>query len=44
MVKRDIPEGGEEAVQVQAQSIRELGSLLVKTGQAAQLGGLLKYV
>ncbi|KAM5215773.1 26S proteasome non-ATPase regulatory subunit 11 isoform X1 [Desmodus rotundus] len=43
-VKRDIQENDEEAVQVKEQSILELGSLLAKTGQAAELGGLLKYV
>ncbi|KAH0510694.1 26S proteasome non-ATPase regulatory subunit 11 [Microtus ochrogaster] len=37
-------ENDEEAVQVKEQSILELGSLLAKTGQAAELGGLLKYV
>ncbi|EPY80267.1 26S proteasome non-ATPase regulatory subunit 11 [Camelus ferus] len=44
VVKRDIQENDEEAVQVKEQSILELGSLLAKTGQAAELGGLLKYV
>ncbi|MGH0118209.1 UNVERIFIED_CONTAM: hypothetical protein FKN15_050804 [Acipenser sinensis] len=44
MVKRDIQENDEEAVRVKEQSILELGSLLAKTGQAAELGGLLKYV
>ncbi|XP_053425324.1 26S proteasome non-ATPase regulatory subunit 11 isoform X2 [Nycticebus coucang] len=44
IVKRDIQENDEEAVQVKEQSILELGSLLAKTGQAAELGGLLKYV
>uniref|UniRef100_W5N5P4 Proteasome 26S subunit, non-ATPase 11b n=1 Tax=Lepisosteus oculatus TaxID=7918 RepID=W5N5P4_LEPOC len=43
-VKRDIQESDEEAVRVKEQSILELGSLLAKTGQAAELGGLLKYV
>uniref|UniRef100_A0A673GE62 26S proteasome regulatory subunit Rpn6 N-terminal domain-containing protein n=1 Tax=Sinocyclocheilus rhinocerous TaxID=307959 RepID=A0A673GE62_9TELE len=32
------------AVHVKEQSILELGGLLAKTGQAAELGGLLKYV
>ncbi|OPJ78886.1 26S proteasome non-ATPase regulatory subunit 11 [Patagioenas fasciata monilis] len=44
MVKRDVQENDEEAVQVKEQSILELGSLLAKTGQAEELGGLLKYV
>uniref|UniRef100_A0A2K5QJV6 PCI domain-containing protein n=1 Tax=Cebus imitator TaxID=2715852 RepID=A0A2K5QJV6_CEBIM len=44
IVKRDIEENDEEAVKVKEQSILELGSLLEKTGQAAELGGLLKYV
>ncbi|GAB1296554.1 26S proteasome non-ATPase regulatory subunit 11 [Apodemus speciosus] len=35
IVKRDIQENDEEAVQVKEQSILELGSLLAKTGQAA---------
>jgi hypothetical protein len=35
LVKRDIQENDEEAVQVKEQSILELGSLLAKTGQAA---------
>ncbi|NWZ38469.1 PSD11 ATPase, partial [Brachypodius atriceps] len=43
-VKRDVQENDEEAVQVKEQSILELGSLLAKTGQAEELGGLLKYV
>ncbi|OXB56638.1 hypothetical protein ASZ78_003929, partial [Callipepla squamata] len=42
--KRDVQENDEEAVQVKEQSILELGSLLAKTGQAEELGGLLKYV
>ncbi|TKS92398.1 26S proteasome non-ATPase regulatory subunit 11A 26S proteasome regulatory subunit RPN6-A [Collichthys lucidus] len=37
-------ESDEEAVRVKEQSILELGGLLAKTGQAAELGGLLKYV
>uniref|UniRef100_A0A4W3HXX6 Proteasome 26S subunit, non-ATPase 11b n=1 Tax=Callorhinchus milii TaxID=7868 RepID=A0A4W3HXX6_CALMI len=44
IVKRDIQQDDEEAVRVKEQSILELGSLLAKTGQAAELGGLLKYV
>ncbi|XP_006896018.1 PREDICTED: 26S proteasome non-ATPase regulatory subunit 11-like [Elephantulus edwardii] len=44
IVKRDIQKNDEETVQVKEQSILELGSLLAKTGQAAELGGLLKYV
>ncbi|NXE84787.1 PSD11 ATPase, partial [Cochlearius cochlearius] len=44
LVKRDVQENDEEAVQVKEQSILELGSLLAKTGQAEELGGLLKYV
>ncbi|KAF7649275.1 hypothetical protein LDENG_00144130, partial [Lucifuga dentata] len=44
IVKRDIQESDEEAVRVKEQSILELGGLLAKTGQAAELGGLLKYV
>ncbi|CAJ1076013.1 26S proteasome non-ATPase regulatory subunit 11A [Xyrichtys novacula] len=44
IVKRDIHESDEEAVRVKEQSILELGGLLAKTGQAAELGGLLKYV
>uniref|UniRef100_A0AAQ4RED0 PCI domain-containing protein n=1 Tax=Gasterosteus aculeatus aculeatus TaxID=481459 RepID=A0AAQ4RED0_GASAC len=44
IVKRDIQENDEEAVRVKEQSILELGGLLAKTGQAAELGGLLKYV
>ncbi|MGH0147249.1 UNVERIFIED_CONTAM: hypothetical protein FKN15_011608 [Acipenser sinensis] len=44
IVKREIQENDEEAVRVKEQSILELGSLLAKTGQAAELGGLLKYV
>ncbi|NXL50454.1 PSD11 ATPase, partial [Podilymbus podiceps] len=44
IVKRDVQENDEEAVQVKEQSILELGSLLAKTGQAEELGGLLKYV
>ncbi|KAG7262068.1 hypothetical protein CRUP_002604 [Coryphaenoides rupestris] len=43
-VKRDVQESDEEAVRVKEQSILELGGLLAKTGQAAELGGLLKYV
>ncbi|KAG9346238.1 hypothetical protein JZ751_008063 [Albula glossodonta] len=43
-MKRDVQEDDEEAVRVKEQSILELGSLLAKTGQAAELGGLLKYV
>ncbi|XP_009882023.1 PREDICTED: LOW QUALITY PROTEIN: 26S proteasome non-ATPase regulatory subunit 11, partial [Charadrius vociferus] len=43
-LKRDVQENDEEAVQVKEQSILELGSLLAKTGQAEELGGLLKYV
>ncbi|NXF76904.1 PSD11 ATPase, partial [Sclerurus mexicanus] len=43
-VKRDVQENDEEAVQVKEQSILELGMLLAKTGQAEELGGLLKYV
>uniref|UniRef100_A0A672KDI5 26S proteasome non-ATPase regulatory subunit 11A-like n=1 Tax=Sinocyclocheilus grahami TaxID=75366 RepID=A0A672KDI5_SINGR len=42
--KRDIQDNDEEAVRVKEQSILELGGLLAKTGQAAELGGLLKYV
>ncbi|NWS16594.1 PSD11 ATPase, partial [Pachyramphus minor] len=42
-VKRDVQENDEEAVQVKEQSILELGSLLAKTGQAEELGGLLKF-
>ncbi|GCC30193.1 hypothetical protein chiPu_0008641 [Chiloscyllium punctatum] len=44
IVKRDIQQDDEEAVRVKEQSILELGGLLAKTGQAAELGGLLKYV
>ncbi|CAB1444614.1 unnamed protein product [Pleuronectes platessa] len=44
IVRRDIQENDEEAVRVKEQSILELGSLLAKTGQAAELGGLLKFV
>lgn len=44
IVKHDNQENDEEAVQVKEQSILELGSLLAKTGQADELGGLLKYV
>uniref|UniRef100_A0A663MVR3 Proteasome 26S subunit, non-ATPase 11 n=1 Tax=Athene cunicularia TaxID=194338 RepID=A0A663MVR3_ATHCN len=44
LLKRDVQENDEEAVQVKEQSILELGSLLAKTGQAEELGGLLKYV
>uniref|UniRef100_A0A8C6KDZ9 Proteasome 26S subunit, non-ATPase 11 n=4 Tax=Nothobranchius TaxID=28779 RepID=A0A8C6KDZ9_NOTFU len=44
IVKRDIQDCDEEAVRVKEQSILELGGLLAKTGQAAELGGLLKYV
>ncbi|KAM6957471.1 26S proteasome non-ATPase regulatory subunit 11A-like [Aplochiton taeniatus] len=44
IVKRDIVENDEEAVRIKEQSILELGGLLAKTGQAAELGGLLKYV
>eukprot|EP00079_Xenopus_tropicalis_P039604 XP_017953375.1 PREDICTED: 26S proteasome non-ATPase regulatory subunit 11 isoform X1 [Xenopus tropicalis] len=44
IVKRDIQESDEEALRVKEQSILELGGLLAKTGQAAELGGLLKYV
>nr|XP_046209120.1 26S proteasome non-ATPase regulatory subunit 11-like isoform X1 [Oncorhynchus gorbuscha] len=44
IVKRDIQESDEEAVFVKEQSILELGGLLAKTGQAAELDGLLKYV
>uniref|UniRef100_A0A3P9J3Q3 26S proteasome non-ATPase regulatory subunit 11A n=1 Tax=Oryzias latipes TaxID=8090 RepID=A0A3P9J3Q3_ORYLA len=44
IVKRDIQDTDEEAVRVKEQSILELGGLLAKTGQAAELGGLLKYV
>ncbi|KAJ4940941.1 hypothetical protein JOQ06_027231 [Pogonophryne albipinna] len=44
IVRRDIQENDEEAVRVKEQSILELGTLLAKTGQAAELGGLLKFV
>uniref|UniRef100_A0A8C4SKB2 Proteasome 26S subunit, non-ATPase 11 n=1 Tax=Erpetoichthys calabaricus TaxID=27687 RepID=A0A8C4SKB2_ERPCA len=44
IVKRDVQESDEEALRVKEQSILELGTLLAKTGQAAELGGLLKYV
>ncbi|CAL8283540.1 unnamed protein product [Boreogadus saida] len=44
IVKRDVQESDEEALRVKEQSILELGALLAKTGQAAELGGLLKYV
>ncbi|XP_043911171.1 26S proteasome non-ATPase regulatory subunit 11 isoform X3 [Protopterus annectens] len=44
IVKRDVQDTDEEAVRVKEQSILELGTLLAKTGQAAELGGLLKYV
>ncbi|NXX86272.1 PSD11 ATPase, partial [Urocolius indicus] len=44
IVKRDVQENDEEAVQVKEQSILELGLLLAKTGQAEELGGLLKYI
>ncbi|XP_068605644.1 26S proteasome non-ATPase regulatory subunit 11A-like [Brachionichthys hirsutus] len=44
IVKRDVQQGDEEAVRVKEQSILELGGLLAGTGQAAELGGLLKYV
>ncbi|KAJ0001563.1 hypothetical protein NQD34_006583 [Periophthalmus magnuspinnatus] len=44
IVKRDIHDSDEEAVRIKEQSILELGGLLAKTGQAAELGGLLKYV
>ncbi|XP_016425918.1 26S proteasome non-ATPase regulatory subunit 11B-like [Sinocyclocheilus rhinocerous] len=44
IVRRDVQEDDEEAVRVKEQSILELGTLLAKTGQAAELGGLLKFV
>ncbi|TKS89451.1 26S proteasome non-ATPase regulatory subunit 11B 26S proteasome regulatory subunit RPN6-B [Collichthys lucidus] len=44
IVRRDVQENDEEAVRVKEQSILELGMLLAKTGQAAELGGLLKFV
>uniref|UniRef100_A0AAQ5YHE2 PCI domain-containing protein n=1 Tax=Amphiprion ocellaris TaxID=80972 RepID=A0AAQ5YHE2_AMPOC len=44
IVRRDVQENDEEAVRVKEQSILELGTLLAKTGQAAELGGLLKFV
>ncbi|KAJ8254585.1 hypothetical protein COCON_G00211970 [Conger conger] len=44
IVKRDVQDSDEEAVRVKEQSILELGGLLAKTGQAAELGGLLKFV
>ncbi|XP_061893037.1 26S proteasome non-ATPase regulatory subunit 11A-like [Entelurus aequoreus] len=44
IVKRDIQASDEEALRVKEQSILELGGLLAKTGQATELGGLLKYV
>uniref|UniRef100_A0A8C9U1Y1 Proteasome 26S subunit, non-ATPase 11b n=1 Tax=Scleropages formosus TaxID=113540 RepID=A0A8C9U1Y1_SCLFO len=44
IVKRDFEEDDEEALRVKEQSILELGALLAATGQAAELGGLLKYV
>ncbi|TRY54006.1 hypothetical protein DNTS_015562 [Danionella cerebrum] len=44
IVKREVKEDDEEAVRVKEQSILELGTLLAKTGQAAELGGLLKFV
>uniref|UniRef100_A0A8C5BWN0 26S proteasome non-ATPase regulatory subunit 11B n=1 Tax=Gadus morhua TaxID=8049 RepID=A0A8C5BWN0_GADMO len=44
IVRRDVQESDEEAVRVKEQSILELGTLLAKTGQAAELGGLLKFV
>ncbi|KFW76093.1 26S proteasome non-ATPase regulatory subunit 11, partial [Manacus vitellinus] len=43
-VKREVYEDDEEAVQVKEQSILELASLLAQTGQAEELGGLLKYI
>ncbi|XP_064492978.1 26S proteasome non-ATPase regulatory subunit 11 [Pseudopipra pipra] len=44
IVKREVYEDDEEAVQVKEQSILELASLLAQTGQAEELGGLLKYI
>ncbi|KTF76472.1 hypothetical protein cypCar_00037899 [Cyprinus carpio] len=44
IVRRDVQDDDEEAVRVKEQSILELGTLLAKTGQAAELGGLLKFV
>uniref|UniRef100_A0A8C5Q4Z0 Proteasome 26S subunit, non-ATPase 11 n=1 Tax=Leptobrachium leishanense TaxID=445787 RepID=A0A8C5Q4Z0_9ANUR len=44
VLKRDVQESDEESLRVKEQSILELGGLLAKTGQAAELGGLLKYV
>uniref|UniRef100_A0A674CEB4 Proteasome 26S subunit, non-ATPase 11b n=1 Tax=Salmo trutta TaxID=8032 RepID=A0A674CEB4_SALTR len=44
IVRRNIQDSDEESVRVKEQSILELGSLLAKTGQAAELGGLLKFV
>ncbi|KAI5103287.1 26S proteasome non-ATPase regulatory subunit 11B, partial [Silurus meridionalis] len=44
IVRRDVQQDDEEAVRVKEQSILELGTLLAKTGQAAELGGLLKFV
>uniref|UniRef100_A0A8C4S6Q5 26S proteasome regulatory subunit Rpn6 N-terminal domain-containing protein n=1 Tax=Erpetoichthys calabaricus TaxID=27687 RepID=A0A8C4S6Q5_ERPCA len=44
IVKRDVQESDEEVLRVKEQSILELGTLLAKTGQAAELWGLLKYV
>ncbi|XP_032807114.1 26S proteasome non-ATPase regulatory subunit 11 isoform X1 [Petromyzon marinus] len=44
LVKRDVEDEDEEAIRVKEQSILELGGLLAKTGQAAELGGLLKFV
>uniref|UniRef100_UPI00358FE948 26S proteasome non-ATPase regulatory subunit 11 n=1 Tax=Myxine glutinosa TaxID=7769 RepID=UPI00358FE948 len=44
LVKRDVQNGDEDAIRIKEQSILELGGLLAKTGQAAELGGLLKFV
>ncbi|XP_019625490.1 PREDICTED: 26S proteasome non-ATPase regulatory subunit 11A-like [Branchiostoma belcheri] len=44
IVKRDIVDGDEEATRVKEQGILELGGLLAKTGQAEELGGLVKYI
>uniref|UniRef100_A0A672KR24 26S proteasome non-ATPase regulatory subunit 11B n=1 Tax=Sinocyclocheilus grahami TaxID=75366 RepID=A0A672KR24_SINGR len=44
IVRRDVQDDDEEAVRIKEQSILELGTLLAKTGQAAELGGLLKFV
>lgn len=42
-MKQDVESSDEEGMRVKEQSILELGQLLAKTGQADELGGLIKF-